>query len=274
MHRQISRLCAAASFSLAVLCLSFPVHAQKPNQPQQGMPNFNGQPGQKQERTTLTGKLTAAQPPLIKIKPEKGNQEWTIRVDSKPDEIIVRGEAEKGWVRPGMFVHFEASLDKKGFGQAAVSEVSVFTPTPQLEMGVTEQGALPELGSESSEESTESSDEEVAKYTVVGRLSGVARDGKWSVTAGKAKVTVEVAEDAKISVELPDPRLIRMGDTVKGTVHYYNQGVGILKGEVEIEAAEPFAAPEDPREARRKSRSRDKEDAPANPAEAKSIFDM
>lgn len=274
MHRQIARLCAVASFSLAVLVLSLPVHAQNPNQQQQGMPNFNGQPGQKQEKTNLTGKLTAAQAPLIKLKPEKGNQEWTIRVDSKPTEIIVRGEAEKAWVRPGMFVHFEATLDKKGFGQSAVSEVSVFTPTPQLELGVTESGGVPDFASDGSEEATESSGEEVSKYTVVGRLSGVARDGKWSVSAGKAKVTVEVAEDAKISVELPDPRLIRIGDTVKGTVHYYNQGVGVLKGEVEVEAAEPFAAPEDPREARRNRRSRDKEEAPANPAEAKSIFDM
>lgn len=273
MHRQIARLCAAASFYLAVFFISFPVSAQNPNQPQQGMPNFNGRPGQKQERTSLSGKLTAAQAPLIKLKPEKGNQEWTIRVDSKPDEIVIRGEAEKGWVRPGMFVHFEATLDKKGVGQSAVSEVSVFTPTPQIELGVTEQGALPDFSSTGSEEATESSGEEVAKYTVVGRLSGVARDGKWSVSAGKAKVTVEVAEDAKISVELPDPRLIRIGDTVKGSVYYYNQGVGILKGEVEVEAAEPFAAPEDPREARRKNRSREKE-APANAAEAKSIFDM
>lgn len=273
MHRQIARFLAAASFSLAVLVLSLPAHAQNPNQPQQGMPNFNGRPGQKQERTNLTGTLTAAQAPLIKLKPEKGNQEWTIRVDSKPEEIIVRGEAEKGWVRPGMFVHFEATLDKKGVGQSAVSQVSVFTPTPQLELGVTEQAALPDFSSAGSEEATESTGEEVAKYTVVGRLSGVARDGKWSVTAGKAKVTVEVAEDAKISVELPDPRLIRMGDTVKGTVYYYNQGVGVLRGDVEVEAAEPFAAPEDPREARRNRRTREK-DAPANPAEAKSIFDM
>ncbi|MBA2114522.1 hypothetical protein [Bremerella alba] len=274
MHRQIARLCAAASFSLAVLLLSFPVHAQNANQPQQGMPNFNGRPGQEQERTTLTGKLTAAQAPLIKLKPEKGNQEWTIRVDSKPNEIIVRGEAEKAWVRPGMFVHFEATLDKKGVGQSAISKVSVFTPTPQLELGVTEQAELPDFSSTGEQETTESTAEEVSKYTVVGRLSGVSRDGKWSVSAGKAKVTVEIAEDAKISVELPDPRLIRMGDTVKGTVHYYDQGVGILKGEVEVEAAQPFAAPEDPREARRNRRNRDKDDAPANPAEAKSIFDM
>ena len=133
---------------------------------------------------------------------------------------------------------------------------------------------MPDFSSAGSEETTESTGEEASKYTVVGRLSGVARDGKWSVTAGKAKVTVEVAEDAKISVELPDPRLIRIGDTVKGTVYYYNQGVGILKGEVEVEAAEPFAAPEDPREARRKSRTREREEAPADPAEAKSIFDM
>jgi len=275
MHRQIARLCAAASFSLAVLSLSISVQAQNRNQPQQGMPNFNGRPGQQQEKTELTGQLTAAMAPLIKLKPTKGNQEWTIRVDSDPKEIIVRGEAEKGWVRPGMFVHFEATLDKKGVGQSEVSDVSVFTPTQQIQMGVTQQAGLPDFSSAGSEEeSTESTGEEVAKYTVVGRLTGVSRDGKWSVAAGKAKVTVDVADDAKISVELPDPRLIRLGDTVKGTVHYYNQGLGVMKGEVEVEAAQPFEAPEDPREARRNRRNKEKEEAPANPAEAKSIFDM
>ncbi|MFA8016195.1 hypothetical protein [Bremerella cremea] len=269
MLHPIVRLCSSVSLCLAVAFVASSASAQNPNQPpQQGMPNFQGKPGQKQEKLNLTGTLTAAQAPLIKVKPEKGNTEWTIRVESKPDEIIVRGEAEKEWVRPGMFVMFQATLDKKGFGQEAVSEVSVFTPTPQIELGVTN-SSLPTL----TEQSSEASDEEVSKYTVVGRLSGVARDGKWSVTAGRAKVTVEVAEDAKVSVELPDPRLIRIGDTVKGTVMYYNEGAGIMKGQVEIEASQPFAAPEDPKKARRNRRERD-DDGPAKPEEAKSIFDM
>ena len=94
------------------------------------------------------------------------------------------------------------------------------------------------------------------------------------MTAGRERAAVEIADDAKISVELPDPTLIRIGDTVKGTAVYYNQGAGIFKDEVEVEAAQPFAAPEEKKRTRR-GRDRDrKDDAPVDPSEAKSIFDM
>ncbi|MBI1248369.1 hypothetical protein GC197_11100 [bacterium] len=255
---------AAALVLLTVFLLGGPMLAQNPNQPQQGIPNFQGKPGEKPKKLDLVGRLTAAQAPLIKVKPEKANEEWVIRVESKPDEISVKGEAERGWVKPGMFVTFDATLDKKGMGQEPIGEVSVFAPGPTIQLGVTEAAAA----GFSAEGEESAAPAESAKYNVVGRLSGVSKDGKWSVTAGRAKVTVEVAEDAKISVDLPDPRLIRIGDTVKGSVTYFNQGAGILKGLIEIEAAEKFPAPEDPR-ARRTRR-----EPAAKPGEAKSIFDM
>lgn len=257
-------------FTILTLLLPGLAMAQAP--PQQGaMPNFQGQPGQKQERISIEGKLTAVQGKFIQVQ-HKETQPWYLRVDSKPDQIIVRGEAEKGWVRPGMFVTFDAVLDKRGMSQAPVTQVSVFTPTPQIQLGITEAGALPSFSDDSSSGSA-ASEEDTATYTVVGRLSGVARDGKWNVTAGRARASVEIADDAKISVELPDPTLIRIGDTVKGTAYYYNQGAGIFKAEVEIDAAEPFAAPEEKKRTRR-GRDRKDDDAPVDPAEAKSIFDM
>lgn len=268
MNRKILQLLYVPLLAIPGFLLPQVASAQAP---QAGaVPNFNGQPGQKQERISIDGKLTAAQGKFIQVA-HNDNQPWYIRVDSKPDQIIVRGEAEKDWVRPGMFVTFEAVLDKRGNGQAPVSQATVFTPTPEIQLGITEAGALPSFGEENAAPAEPTA--ETATYTVVGRLTNVGRDGRWNVTAGRDRAAVEIADDAKISVELPDPTLIRIGDTVKGTAVYYNQGAGIFKDLVEVEAAQPFAAPEEKKRPRR-GRDRKEDDTPVNPSEAKSIFDM
>ncbi len=256
MFSTFSRLLHSGSLAFCLSILPAAIWAQ--------VPDFGGQPGQKQERTEINGSLTAAQGKLIKVK--NGNDEWILRVDSKPEDIVVRGEAEKGWVRPGMFVHFEATLDKKGFAQEPVKEVSIFTPGQNIELGITEAGAA---GFSTEEDSASAEEAETATYTVVGRLASVTRDGRWSITAGRDRANVEVADDAKISVEVSDPTLIRIGDKVKGTVYYYNKPTGILRGQVEVEAVNSFTAPEENTRARRPRRGRNQE-----PEQAKSVFDQ
>lgn len=253
------------SCALLALFVTSSGFAQQPGAP--------GQPAQnKPEKKEITGTLADAKGKYIKLTPEKGGQDWVILVDSKPNEITIRGEAEKGWVRQGMLVTFDATVDKKGIGQEPVGELSVFPPGPSIVMGVTEASSLPTLGGDSGGKGSE---EETATVTVVGRLTSIARDGRWNVAAGRAKVLVEVADDAKIKVELHEPSLIQIGDKIKGTVWYTSENQGTMKGEVEIEAAKPFAAPEDPKEARRKSRQKKKEEQETEaPGEAKSIFDM
>ncbi|RCS40462.1 hypothetical protein DTL42_24105 [Bremerella cremea] len=259
MLRQPTSL--VVSCVLTTLLLGTSLWAQQPGAPAQNKP----------ERKEISGKLSDAKGKYIKLTPDQGGQDWVILVESKPNEITIRGEAEKGWVRQGMLVTFDATVDKKGIGQEAVQEVSVFAPGPSIVMGVTEAGALPTQGEDSGSKSTE----ETAKVTVVGRLTSIARDGRWNVAAGRTKVLVEVAEDAKVKVELHEPSLIQIGDKVSGTVWYTTENQGTMKGEVEIEASKPFAAPEDPKEARRKSRQKKKDEQEAEaPGEAKSIFDM
>ncbi|PQO31521.1 hypothetical protein [Blastopirellula marina] len=257
-----SLVISCALISLFVTSSSFAQQPGVPGQPAQNTP----------EKKEVAGTLAVAKGKYIKLTPEKGGQDWEILVDSKPNEITIRGEAEKGWVRQGMLVTFDATVDKKGIGQQPVSELSVFAPGPSIVMGVTEASSLPTLGSDGGDKGSE---EETSKVTVVGRLTSIARDGRWNVAAGRAKVLVEVAEDAKIKVELHEPSLIQIGDKIKGTVWFTNEIQGTMKGEVEIEAAKPFAAPEDPKEARRKGRQKKKEDKETEaPGEAKSIFDM
>lgn len=293
----------AASCALAAVLLISPLFAQQPGQPQQPKP----------EKKEMTGTLVDAKGKWIKLKATEGN-DWALLVESKPQEIIVRGKAERDWVRPGMYVMFDVTVDRKGMSQSPVTEASVFTPSPSIEMGVTPASSSAAGGREagSGEESSEGepgegskpptdtgTDEfgnaisgpggpgggssgpagqpggnngETARVTVIGRVTGVTRDGRWNVTAGRLKVVAEVSSEAEIKVELSDPTLISMGDKVKGTVWYTQAGQGVLKGQVEIEAAKPFAAPEDPKEARRKRR--EKKEAAMPPAEAKSIFDM
>ncbi|WP_146119025.1 hypothetical protein [Blastopirellula marina] len=261
----------------------------------------------------MTGTLVDAKGKWIKLKSEQGN-DWALLVESKPQEIIIRGEAERGWVRPGMYVMFDATIDRKFATQTPVTAASVFSPSPTIEVGITAADTSASKEAPSREEEAGSGEEEpgegskptpqaggtdefgnaipgpggpggspgssgqpgggngeTARVTVIGRVTGVTRDGRWNVTAGRMKVIAEVSPQAEIKVELSDPNLISMGDKVKGTVWYTQAGQGVLKGRVEIEAAKPFAAPEDPKEARRKRREAAAADKAAEP---KSIFAM
>ncbi|MEX1042383.1 MAG: hypothetical protein WDZ51_17250 [Pirellulaceae bacterium] len=210
----------------------------------QGNGNFGARPGQERQRMSIEGKLTAVQGNVMQVQ-NKDGKPWILRVDSRPTDITVQGEAEKGWVQPGMFIYFTGKFDRRGNGAEPVSKINVFTPNPenQLRPGVTE---VPGFGGEGG----------ATDYEVVGRVAGVARDGKWTVAAGNQKLTVEVADDAEIEVNMANPLLIQIGDTVKGDGIYYTAGQGILSGHIEIDAANPFKAPED----KRSRRGKDKED--------------
>jgi len=214
--------------------------AQDQNKPQQKKP----------DKVKIDGEFIAARGNLVKIK--KGNEEWLLKVTSKPESIVFRGEADPSWVRPGMFVTFEAKLDPKGFSEDPIKEVSVFTPGENTEFGLIEEGSGGlegfSLGEDEPMEVVEAPEEEKADeddegkktYTVVGQVRSVAKTGRWEITGDKRKriANVLVAEDAKVDVELyaPPMQLIQPGDKFKATGSSMEKGKAIVSGELEIEA--------------------------------------
>lgn len=211
------------------------------------------------EKFTLKGDIVAIQGPLLQAKAADGTA-WLLKVEMKPQDMELTGTAEPGWIAPGMFVTFTGKFDGRGNSQEPISEVTVFTPREGTPLGVTEEESLGGLGNlfggggeEGNAKPKKKAADEITTYSVNGRVSGVSRDGKLSVVAGSARMTVELAEDAAVKVVVSDPRLIRPGDKFEADGWYYQKGQGVISGKFMVEA-QPFTAPEDPKKARMRAR--------------------
>lgn len=193
---------------------------------------------------------------------------WRVQLD-KNTQFKVNGEAGPEALMPRSAVRFEAMLSKRGIGVEPISEITVFTPRPGFQPVVDEvasesneegQAAAPEqpqaatladlgIGSGSNNKQSrrtrdkDQDDKEAKRYSIVGMLLS-ARRGKLTVDVGKDKVRVELADDAKVTVDL-DQLLARPGDaiTVTGNAlpqEYQRGNFGVATAKtVEITLATP-----------------------------------
>lgn len=180
---------------------------------------------------------------LLEVKTATGDL-WLMKIDARPDKIVVQGTAVPTWLRPRMFVRFSATLDAKGVAQAPIDELFVFTPSPAFRTGVfpdsdaqfqsdeqpptrkkrRRRGSLPE-----------------GRYLVAGQLSSL-RDGEMRVVASGRAVRAKLAENARIRVDLMgDYSLVRRGDKVEFVGSYFRKGRAEVR-ELTFTAKTPFGA--------------------------------
>lgn len=119
---------------LVVLGLSVTVDGQGMRRGEQGQ-----QP--KTEPFEADGTVQAIGPGRIQML-TTSNQNWMIFV--APDAVIhVTGTALPDFVRPGMFIRFDAELDKKGNASEKLKELTLFTPSPRDPVGMWPEGTAP-----------------------------------------------------------------------------------------------------------------------------------
>ena len=206
-----------------------------------------------------TGEVVAMRPGLLQVK-AAGDQMWLMKIEAPPEKIELHGTAVPGWLRPRMSVRFSVTLDKTGKAQAPVDELFVFTPTAMDRIGVFpdsgqqfgEPAQPPPKGRKRRGTMTE------GRYLVAGTLAGV-RDGTIRVVAAGQTVTAQLAENAKIRVDLlGDYSLVRQGDKVEYAGRMVDQGKTLVD-ELKFTAASPFggqAAESAPDESSRANRGR------------------
>ncbi|MCC9607582.1 hypothetical protein LOC68_12020 [Blastopirellula sp. JC732] len=211
------------------------------------------------QKFTIKGEIVGMQGNVLQAKASDGAQ-WLLKVEVKPEDMQLSGTAEKGWLAPGMFVSFTGKFDGRGNSQEPIAEVTVFTPREGTPLGVTEEASLGGVGNlfggdggEEGSKPRKKAADEISTYSVNGRVSGVSRDGKLNVVAGGTRLTIELADETEVKVVVSDPRLIRPGDKFEADGWYYQKGQGIVSGKFMVEA-QPFTAPEDPKQARIRAR--------------------
>jgi len=200
-------------------------------------------------------------------------QNWMLMVDPKA-VVHVTGAAEPDFLRNGLSVRFTAELDKGGVAKEKIQQLTIFTPSPENPPGVWPEGEGPAAGKApegelrggidaddgpairkapeggrrrgSGADNGRAAGKALASgvYTVAGRITSF-RKGKLTVNAGRSTVRADVADDAKIDVDLADYSVAKQGDKISVTKGATFAGrVGLAQAqELTIKLSEPLALP-------------------------------
>ena len=195
---------------------------------------------QPKEQLTASGTIKAVYPGLLQIVTGDG-QQWRIGVGARPLNISFTGAADKSWLRPGMFVQFTGSFNKRGQAQSPIQEVKAFTPREGFRIGVFP-AAEPSGQLETPQGGEKPAKPAAASYEVAGRLTS-CRKGWLRVATGQATVIAELAEDVRVSFDIADCRAAQAGDTIEVSAWYYRfqKGMGVAYAtNLKIAAAQPL----------------------------------
>jgi hypothetical protein len=204
-------------------------------------------PRGKVENVQAKGKIRGIQGDVLQVANEETKQQWLVKMPREPAGIRVSGTARPTYLQPGMMVRFSGQFDAKGNSQAPIEKLEVFTPKPVKEgmlpdpqqFGIFPEAAfggqvlegVPAAGPPKSD---------VASFVVSGQLRGF-RKGELLVAAGASLVRAPLAEQAEISVDVPDYRWVRPGDEVE--VHgwsYPHLATHVVATRLTIRAGQPF----------------------------------
>lgn len=150
-----------------------------------------------------TGTFEGSSGNVIMIKNANG-QPWKIEVGQQTT-VAVEGTAEPSYLRPKVFVHFNAELDEKQAVKGDIAELDVYTPENKKDFGLftgadTKPVTKPAAGN----------------YNVKGKVVSLKGE-TLTVMAGNKKVTGKLSPAAKIKVKVSELDLAQPGDAIKVT---------------------------------------------------------
>lgn len=224
---------AAGLLSLATVA---PARAQRRRPPQ-------APPGGQSTAADVSGQFVALEGDVIQLVDQQ-QQPYLAKFNLERASVLILGQADASFLRPGLFVRFQCPLDERGHSppDEELEKLSLVTPGPTAYPGVT----------------SEDLSNPNAPYDVIGQIKSL-RKGKMVVLAGEAQVTVKVSPDAEIEVKVTDLSWCTPGDpiTVKG--RFVGPGQ-ILCDLVEVKMREPLSG--DRKKKKRPSRSKERDDVP------------
>lgn len=208
----------------------------RPKRPQEARENIKGE-----------GKVAEIGPGVLGIVGEGGDQ-WMVKLPNKLEDFAVSGKAERGFLKAGMWVEFIGTVGKRGQVAGPITDIVVFTPRPGYEVGITpsRSSSAPAGGLFSSEEEekpkkAKPAAEEPTEYRIAAAINKVGRKGEITVSASGVTLKADVAEDAKIKIDVADLQYVSVGDKVEFEGYYYETAKNqVYSSSLTVTAAQPF----------------------------------
>jgi hypothetical protein len=227
----------------------------------------------------MTGVIEAVMPGYIKVTGED-TKTWVLQVEPTA-KVNVIGKAKPDFLRPGLFVSFSGDVDKRrAVIEEKITKMTLITPSDLKPVGAFPAQGGGGLGGVSGaainqgpaagggNEGKKGAGPATERYDICGQYAGAGKKGGATVMAPnpyfKASITIEVAEDVDIDVDLSDPKAYLVGKKgdkieVKGK---QVQLTAAIVNDVKISLSEPLsgAQPAGKKPATRKTSGRNKKD--------------
>ena len=220
--------------TILLLCSSVAI-AQAPRG--RGAPNVAIKP----TRHTVEGSLEDMRPGMLQVATNEGK--WLVRIDPK-SQVMVTGTADFDYLRPGLIIRFEAELDNKlrAAHDAELKELTIFTPKAPSDLGIAsaQGGFAPEPDEGAKKEKTPPP--QSGSAIIGGKITAI-KNRQLTVAAGGHKIKINVADDAKIGVEVSSYSIASRGDKVIAEGSYTKQGQLVADRGVTIALQNPLQAP-------------------------------
>ncbi|HTM52962.1 MAG TPA: hypothetical protein VL175_03000 [Pirellulales bacterium] len=159
-----------------------------------------------------TGTLEGVQGSLLQIRDSKSDL-WVMSIvdDTK---IRIEGEAERDYLRPGVYVQFKVELDKRGAAKEPIKEIEVTPALGKASVGVFPPDDVDGLRPVRSVAAGE--------YLVKGKIATL-RDDQLVVMAGRQKIACTLSdEELAVKLNMDDLSLAKQGDAIKIKAYYYD----------------------------------------------------
>ncbi|HUE73144.1 MAG TPA: hypothetical protein VMP01_19825 [Pirellulaceae bacterium] len=202
-------------------------------------------PREMRENVELAGTLEQIGPGVLQIATAAGDK-WLVRLEGRPQEMKVSfsGKADRSFLKSGMLVQFEGTVNKRGELQEKLEQIVVTSPREGIEVGIYPEAAGGNTGGLFSDDNPKEKPKKQARPDVVrcrvtGLITKIGRKGELTVNCRNGTVTAELADTVQVSVDLTDLRLAQPGDKVElRGWHVKNQKGTVWTREVSVSAAE------------------------------------
>ncbi len=154
--------------------------------------------------------------------------QWVVNIERNAQRLGYVGTADAQWLRAGMFVEFNATVNAKGETTIPVKQANIITPTKENPAGVSGDSGGKSEDFFGVKEESEKPKEVTMKVRAVGQITGV-KDGVAAVNCGNGTVLAAFDPEARISIDLPGAaglQLARVGDKIEFVGWYVQNNKG------------------------------------------------
>ncbi|MEX2118787.1 MAG: hypothetical protein WD847_04180 [Pirellulales bacterium] len=211
-----------------------------------------------------SGKIEKAVRGFIQMKND-ADERYVIGIHPMNTRVTVTGTADPSFLTNGLWVRFSVELNKQGRPQGELTELTIVELSE-----VVQPGAQADLvpGEDAKEQ------EGPIPYIVVGQVRGLRNDNLQVAVPGKT-LKLKLAEEAKITVDVSNYGLVRLGDEITVDGKQYQPGK-VVADRVEIKLVEPLVGKGKKRARPKKDAQEAQEQKPAEdekPGDEKASFD-